>query len=158
MRWSSYKEVRAVCNIVKDHTRIPIDSFKLGDELHVRAVQPGEVRIVPPNGLAKITRFDPAGHVIATYQEMPTYLVIDDIPLLPVCIDQGRIGLGGFNFVMNYLKLMVLARFDRFHRGIRDIVNSSSKAASGVLRRTMLFTAYIFGLNYAPFGRGRVFR
>ena len=52
-RWSSYKEVRAVCNIVKDHTRMPIDSFKLGDEFHVRAVQPGEVRIVPPNRLAK---------------------------------------------------------------------------------------------------------
>ena len=37
------------------------------------------------------------------------------------------------------------------------LVNSSSKAASGVLRRTMLFTAYIFGLNYAPFGRDAFF-
>ena len=88
---------------------------------------------------------------------MPTEFDIDDVPIVVAYVDQGRVGIGGLNFLMNHLKLMLVTRYDAFHRGIRDIVDSSSKAAVGVFRRVMLLTAYLFGLNYAPFGRGQFF-
>ena len=156
-RWSSYKEMRAVSSIVSDLTGMPLDDFKLGDGFHVRAVQRGEFRILSPNNIAVIVQTDANGFVSNRLQEMPTDIDIEDVPIVVVYIDQGRIGLGGMNFLTNYLHLMVVARYDASHRGIRDIVDSTSKAALGVFRRVMLITAYIFGLNYAPFGKGHFF-
>ena len=44
-----------------------------------------------------------------------------------------------------------------FTGGIRDIIDSSSKAVLGVFWCVMLFTAYTVGLNYASFGKGLFF-
>eukprot|EP00973_Karenia_brevis_P092024 12410349-Karenia_brevis.AAC.1 len=65
--------------------------------------------------------------------------------------------MAGLNFLTHHLNLMVVTKFDAFHRGIRDIIDSSSKSVLGRFRRVMLLTAYIFGLNYAPFGKGLFF-
>ena len=104
-----------------------------------------------------IVQTDAGGAIVNRFQEMPTEFDINELPVIVVYVDQGRVGLGGLNFCTNFLKLMLVSRFDAFHRGIRDIIDSSSKAVLGVFRRVMLFTAYIFGLNYAPFGKGLSF-
>ena len=156
-RWSSYKEMRAVSSIVSDLTGMPLDAFKLGDGFHVRAVGQRETRILNPNRIAVIVQTDAGGAIVNRFQEMPTDFDINELPVIVVYVDQGRVGLGGLNFCTNFLKLMLVSRFDAFHRGIRDIIDSSSKAVLGVFRRVMLFTAYIFGLNCAPFGKGLFF-
>ena len=157
-RWSCYKEMRAMSSIVEDLTTLPLSTFQLGDGFKVRAVEENEYRITNPNGIAVIMRTNGHGDIVPRTQEMPTqFTVTDDVPLVTVYVDQGRIGVGGLNFLMNSLKLMILARFDGFHRGIRDILDAAGKVSNGIYRRVNLFTAYIFGLNYQPFGKGQFF-
>ena len=52
---------------------------------------------------------------------------------------------------------MLSLRFDPFHRTVNDIKGACRSACGGLYRRVMLFTAFIFGINYGPFGKGAHF-
>eukprot|EP00959_Pyramimonas_sp_CCMP1952_P367299 7693051-Pyramimonas_sp.AAC.1 len=68
---------------------------------------------------------------------------------------------GGIGTAIMYYLLskgvMLSLRFDPFHRAVNDIKGACKHACGGLFRRVMLFTAFIFGINYGPFGKGANF-
>ena len=109
--------MRAVSSIVSGLTGMPLDAFKLGDGFHVRAAGQRETRILNPNRIAVIVQTDAGGAIVNRFQEMPTEFDINELPVIVLYVDQGRVGLVGLNFCTNFLKLMLVSRFDAFHRG-----------------------------------------
>ena len=77
-----------------------------------------------------------------------------DADLLVVCLDQGSIGAAGMAFAINQLGLTMSCRFDKFHRIIRDIKLSLKHCCDGIFCKAQLYSAYLYGLNYKPFGKG----
>jgi hypothetical protein len=55
---------------------------------------------------------------------------------------------------INQLGLTMSCRFDKFHRMIRDIRLSLKHCCDGIFCKAQLCSAYIYGLNYKPFGKG----
>ena len=53
--------------------------------------------------------------------------------------------------------VMLSIRYDPFHRAVNDIKLACKHSCGGLFRRVMLFSAYIFGINYGPFGKGSYF-
>ena len=49
---------------------------------------------------------------------------------------------------------IILARFDKFHRLIRDFKLSVQHCKKGIFNLAMFFSAYLYGLSYKPFGSG----
>ena len=87
-------------------------------------------------------------------KEMPTGAENIDLPLLVIAMDQGAVGASGLYFAIFHQGLMILARWDPFHRCINDVRVASSETDSGKLRQAMLQSSYIFALAYGPFGKG----
>ena len=94
-----------------------------------------------------LLQHDLAGNLIGRVREMPADIDIDiDIPVLTVFVDQGPIGMAALNFIMGHLRLMMIARYNAFHRGFRYIVGASMAGDGnerGTFRRTMLMTGFI---------------
>lgn len=132
--------------------RLQLDSFKLDSAVYLDEVQPGEVRIVRrgEDGMTDTALIVKADKSV---QRVLPDTVVSSM-LLVVGLDQGSIGAAGMAFAINKLKLMLLAKFDKFHRVIRDIKLSLKHCCSGVFLKTQLFSSYIYGLNYKPFGAG----
>ena len=156
-RWAGYKEIRALSSMVHDLTGFPLDDYKLGSSFVVRRLQNRETRVVSPNQIATIILEDQFGNVVQTTPAMPRDFDVNDLFLITVYIDQGAIGMAALNYVMGYLQLMLIARYDAFHRGIRDIIAATTKTARALFRRVNLMYAFICSLNYGPFGKGANF-
>ena len=61
---------------------------------------------------------------------------------------------------MNYMVsegVMISLRYDPFHRAVNDIKGACNNACGALFRRVMLFSAFVFGINYGPFGKGVFF-
>ena len=80
------------------------------------------------------------------------------VPLLTVGLDQGSIGAAGMAYAINHRGYLVYARFDKLHRVVRDMKLSLTHCLKGVFMKAQLFTAYIWGLNYRPYGTGAFFQ
>ena len=75
------------------------------------------------------------------------------LPLLVLSLDQGSLGAAGFAFLESYRHMMVTCKWDKFHRVVRDIKLSMARA-SGLFLKAQLFTAFLWSLNYKPYGTG----
>ena len=76
------------------------------------------------------------------------------VRLLTLELDQGSIGCAGAAFVMFHLKLMVMARFDKIHRLIRDVKAAENNCCRKIFTKAKLWSAYLFSINKRPFGKG----
>jgi hypothetical protein len=154
-RVSAFRQIQALSHQIKLLTdgRLNIDSFKLDSAVHLQPVAPGEVRVVKPGEEGMTT--DTA--VIVTADQTCEQVLPNDFAnslLLVVSLDQGSIGAAGMSFAIHQQALMVVARFDKFHRIIRDIKLSLKHCCGGVFLKTQLFSSYLYGLNYKPFNSG----
>jgi hypothetical protein len=55
------------------------------------------------------------------------------------------------------LGFMLDLRFDIFHRCVNDVKLATARACKGLFRRTMLLSAFIFGIDYGPWNSGAFF-
>ena len=142
--------------MVNDITGAPLNSFKLPSEWIVHPLRAKELRVIRHNGVAHRLRLDDHGGVVERNQELPTDIVGSSLPLLVLFIDQGGIGTAVFYYLLSQ-GVMLSLRFDPFHRAVNDIKGACRAACGGLFRRVMLFSAFIFGINYGPFGKGANF-
>ena len=80
------------------------------------------------------------------------------VPLLTVGLDQGSVGASGMAYAINHRGHLVHARFDKLHRVVRDMKLALTHCLRGIFMKAQLFTAYIWGLNYRPFGTGAFYQ
>ena len=156
-RWAAYKELRAISDILRDVTRYPIPCFKLGADFVVRAANKDEIRILGRDFRPVLVTVGPDGSLQARTKVLPDDFDIDDVPILVIYIDQGPVGLAALHFAMGHLGLMIVTRFDGFHRGVNDIKDGAKSSCRAVFRLTMLYLAHIMAINYGPFGKGHNF-
>ena len=153
-RVAAFRQMQSISHQIHIITRgrLTLDSFKLDSAVHLQEVQPGEVRIVRPgaDGMTDVAVIVGADK---SFRQVLPDAVVDSL-LLVVSLDQGSIGAAGMAFAINKLQLMLSTKFDKFHRIIRDIKLSIKHCSGGVFLKTQLFSAYLFGLNYKPFGAG----
>ena len=57
-----------------------------------------------------------------------------------------------FNFLIGYQGALV--NFDKFHRVVRDLKLTLQYSCGGLLLKTQVYTSFLWGLNYKPFGSG----
>ena len=156
-RWASYKEIRALSDILSDLTGYEgcIATLVLQNDWIVRPVASDEFRLVSPTTHVAIVCQVCDDSIVARKQELPDDLhtYIDDIPYLVLCIDQGSIGMAAVHFLLS-LGVVLDTRFDMFHRAVNDVSLAAARACKGLFRKTMLFTAHVFALNYGPFNQG----
>ena len=124
----------------------------------VRPVANDEFRPVSPTTHVAIVCQVCDGNIVARKQELPDDLrtYIDDIPYLVLCIDQGSTGMAAIHLLL-YIGVVLDTRFDMFHRAVNDVSLAAARACKGLFRRTMLFIAHVFALNYGPFNQGSNF-
>jgi hypothetical protein len=76
------------------------------------------------------------------------------VGLLVVGLDQGSIGAAGMAFGVTHLGYQIYPKFDKLHRVIRDVKGAMTQCMGGIFMKAQLFSSYIYGLNYRPFGSG----
>jgi len=132
-----------------------IDDCKLPDDITARPVAPDERRIFVRGMpfLCKVVR----GVVVSWVREMPEDISSLVLPLLVLTMDQGGIGCAGVYFAMNFLKLMVATRWDKYHRGTNDVKLDVHAHFGWPLPSELCIDYYVYNLNYGPFGKGGFF-
>ena len=78
---------------------------------------------------------------------------LQDVPLLVLLLDQGSIGCASSGFV-DHMDKMVLIRFEKIHRLIRDIKGPLSKCCNGAALKAQVYSSYIWNLQTKPWGSG----
>ena len=150
-RVSAYRQIQGLSHqiFLLTKKRHKIDLFKLPKEAHVRPVEQGEIRCtsIDQAGCHAFIRNTATG---AEYRVLPPGL--EDVKLLVLQLDQGSIGAAGVAYLENYLGWMVIAKFDKIHRCIRDLKLAAQ--AVPIFSKTKLWSSYLFSLNKRPFGSG----
>ena len=151
-RIAAWRQLQALSNQLNLLAGKILDDFQLPPDVFVQAVAPSEVRVVrpgPPGGKDEALILGSDG---SSRRVLPPGL--ETIPLLVTQLDQGSIGSAGMAYAINELQCCMHAKFDKFHRIIRDIKLSISHCCSGVFQKAMLYSSYLWSLNYKPFGSG----
>ncbi len=126
-----------------------IQDFQVPSQATIRPVAPGEVRVQ-----------DRQGHFVlanrasgSAFLELPHDLGSVQWPLLTTVLDTGSIGLADSHFAMGHMHFMLNTYFDPFHGDVRD-VKAAAAATAHIDRATFAKTAFIWSLNYKPYGKG----
>ena len=146
-----FKPVVAHDEILYSRPRVKLDSFKLPDNFHVRPVTASE------NRRTERGEHQDVCYIVNTVTgERNAILPAEriEVPLLILGLDQGSQGCAGAAFVMFWLHMMVLAKFDWIHRLIRDIKGAENGCCKKIFTKTKLWSAYLFSLRKRPFGSG----
>ena len=128
-----------------------LDSFCLPAYACAAPVQQDEVRV--------LERLSPAAsraYVVNTAEQRKREALpdsIQDVPLLVLGLDQGSIGCCGVAYAIHCQKL-IHAKFDKYHRIVRDITLAADHACGGIFTKARVYTGYIWGVNNKPFGGG----
>ena len=152
-RVAAWRQLQALSNQLSLLAGKTLDDFQLPPDVFVQAVaSPDDVRVVrrgPPGGTDEALIWTSNG---SARRVLPAGL--ETIPLLVAGLDQGSIGSAGMAYAINELQCCMHTKFDKFHRIVRDIKLSISHSCSGVFQKAMLYSSYLWSLNYKPFGSG----
>jgi len=153
-RVAAFRQMQAISHQLHHLTQgsITLDHFVLPDNVNLRPVAPHEVRFVRKGDVQDAACVQGDDNDGGIKQVLPDDFV--DAPLLVLSLDQGSIGAAGVAYAINELDMMLSCRFDKFHRLVRDMKLALAHCVDGVFLKTQLFSAYIYGLNYKPFGTG----
>jgi len=77
--------------------------------------------------------------------------------LLILQLDEGSVGSSGVAFSAFQHKKTFWGKFDKIHRIIRDLQLSETHACNKLFQKAKLWSAYLYGLNNRPFGKGGFF-
>jgi len=131
--------------------RVTLKSFEMPPDFHVRPVGANEGRKTVRGELQDVS------YIVDKVTGVRTPILPAEpikLKLLTLGLDQGSIGSAGAGFGMFFLHLMLMARFDKIHRLIRDLVASENGCCRKIFRKAKLWSAYIYSLNKRPFGSG----
>ena len=78
---------------------------------------------------------------------------LEDVPLLVLLLDQGSIGAAGVGFT-DHLGKLVLVKFEKIHRLIRDIKLALQHCCGGVLLKAQVYSSNLWNYHQKPFGSG----
>ena len=148
-RVAAYRQLQATSHMLERLVGRGLSDFSLRG-VCLRATQADEVRVVVfRNGknIAFLVNMSTRKMV----QVIPDTL--DNVPLLVLSLDQGAIGACSAGFFDSMNKL-VLVRFEKIHRLIRDIKQPIGKICSGALLKAVMYSSYIWNLQSKPWGSG----
>ena len=158
-RVGAFRQMQALSNAIRglgNSQWSDLDAFRLPEDWHINPVTGHQVRVVrmgPQTDTAYL--FDP--------ETRDRQAVLPDtalastqgqgVNLLVLGLDQGSVGAAGAAF-LDHKGFMVHTKWDKFHRCIRDIKLTLQHCCGGVFLKTQLYTSYLWGVNYKPFGTG----
>ncbi len=155
-RMSAYRELQAWSNCVRGLGHWPrgLAEFVLPEGIEVHPVEPGEVRIVR-QGANEATAWRVTQATGACRPMLPpgTLASTQGFKLAVLGLDQGAVGAAATAFA-DHMKLMMLPRWDKFHRIIRDVRLSTTHCCDGVFLKAQVFSTYLWCVNQKPFGTG----
>ena len=157
-RTAAYRQLQAWSNCIQGLGHWPrgLEEFVLPDDMNVRAVERGEVRVVQQwESTATAWRIDQATGFRRPLLPPETLAATQGFKCVVLGLDQGSIGAAGIAYAdSSAIQAMIHCKWDKFHRVIRDMRLSITHASSGVFLKTQLFTTYIWSVNQKPFGTG----
>ena len=152
IRLASYRQLQALSNVLENVGVVDgLDYFFLPSEYNLRPPTASELRVVV-QGRAYLAERD------AMMGEVPVLPAsalasAQGHPLLVLSLDQGSIGAAGVGFAES-LGMMIHAKWDKFHRLMRDINGALSGACGGAFLKARIFSAHLWAVNHKPFGTG----
>ena len=152
-RVASLRQLQAASHVLSQLSKgqLTIGEFNVPG-LCLRPVQEGEVRLMIPTSGTRAKEV----LVRKDTREM-TQVLPDDLeyaPLVTLSLDRGSIGAAGGFFCMTALNELIWIHFDKIHQMVRNVRNASKHALRGKYLKVQLFSAFIYGINYKPFGTG----
>ena len=151
-RLASYRQLQAFSNVLANVGVVDgLDYFFLPSDYNLRPPTASELRVVV-QGRAYLAERD------AMMGEVPVLPAsalasAQGHPLLVLSLDQGSIGAAGVGFAES-LGMMIHAKWDKFHRLMRDINGALSGACGGAFLKARIFSAHLWAVNHKPFGTG----
>jgi hypothetical protein len=152
-RVAAFRQMQSISHQLLHLTggRVCLERFALPEEACLRSVANDEVRLLRViDGKNVAVLKNTVSH--QAIEVLPSAVV--QAPLLCLGLDQGSVGGAGVSFGTNHLKMMLYAKYDKIHRLIRDDKLAIKHCCLGIFMKAQLFSAYLFGLNYEPFGKG----
>ena len=157
VRVSAFRELQAISHVISELTEghiAGIWEFMPPAKFQWKPVGPNETRVVLPQGsqnMAVIRKEE--AH--ATVRVVPSsFASAQRVKLLVLGLDQGSTGTAGVIFSGDHLGAMLLPKFDKYHRCIRDLKLSLTHCCRGLFMKTQLYTSFLWGLHYKPSGTG----
>ncbi len=124
--------------------------FMLPEGVHALPASEGQVRIVRERPqFDEAIMFDKAS---CPYWKLLPHSV-EDVAMLVLTLDQGSIGTAGIAYA-SHMGAMVHAKFDKYHRCVRDIKLSLGHCCGGLFLKAQLHSSFLWGINFKPFGTG----
>ena len=148
-RVAAYRQLQACSHMTKQLHGRSLDDYDV-DGVHVGAVGPSEVRVSREEH-GKTMSYLVDRRAKTCKQVLPPSLV--NVPLLVILYDQGSIGAAGTGF-SDYLFKMVLMKFEKIHRLIRDIKLALLHSCGGVLLKAQVYSSSLWNCHQKPFGSG----
>ena len=158
-RVAAFRQLQGYCNQLRVMTSRPgsldpppmtLAKLKLPDSFHVMPVKANESRKTVRGAHEDVSFIVDKETGVGT-PILPTEPIL--VPLLTLQLDQGAIGCAGAAFCMFFLGLMMMAKFDKIHRLIRDI-KAAENCCKKIWVKTKLWSAYLWSINKRPFGKG----
>ena len=152
-RNAAFRELQAISNCIAQlgsNEFSGIDDFSLPDGISLDPVTDNQVRVVVNDVAWKVDREDHTSRTCV----WPDALAQTQCKVLTLGLDQGSVGTAGVAFASMSLGRLIFARWDKYHRVVRDIKLAIGGPLAGVFLKTQLYTSYLWGLNYKPFGTG----
>jgi hypothetical protein len=145
-RVCAYRQLQAISHMTKQLHNRSLDDY---DEpaAHTDAVRSSERRVKGPDNVTYIVDLD-------TGTMKPVLpLGLNDVPLLVLLYDQGAIGAAGSGFT-DHLGKIILMKFEKIHRLIRDLKLSMQHSCGGVLLKAQVYSSNLWNYHNKPFGSG----
>ena len=155
-RMSAYREMQAWSNGVRGLGHWPrgLAEFVPPEGVEVHPVEPGEVRVVK-QGADGATAWRVTQATGSCRPMLPpgTLASTQGFNLLTLGLDQGAVGAAATAFT-DHMRCMILPKWDKFHRIVRDIRLSTTHCCHSIFLKTQVFSTYLWCVNQKPFGTG----
>ena len=154
---AALRQMQAISNMLRLVTGFPLDNFDA--DVNVEPVQPGQIRVLMPNGSRRQVAF------VLTEERAVVYKVLPEAertyPLCVLGVDPASIACAGIAFCQNELSKLVWTAYDKFHHLIRDINQESPSTLLGKLLLSVfpkeLLVCLSVCLDPGPFGKDTFF-
>ena len=162
-RQSAYRNMQSLLASMFRSSRKQIYDFSVPDEFVIRPLQHGEERVVVPDEMdPTFVRATLLHTASGTCIDCLPDTVPDNIACMTLGTDRGGIGAAGTFFLegcnstsRGQRRYVVHGYFDSIHRAIRAIKNTMNHSANGVYLQTVLWTTFVWNLNFRPHNNGK---
>ncbi len=148
-RVAAYRQLQACSHMTEQLHGRSLDDYDV-PEVYTDPVGPSEARVVRVQGGKNMCYI--VDVVAQTHRRvLPPDLV--DVPLLVLLYDQCSVGSAGDGFT-DHLGKMMLMKYEKIHRLIRDLKMSLQHSCGGVLLKAQVYSSSLWNYHSKPFGSG----